>query len=147
MCFSITANTAAEECLIAGQSAVKTGDFEAGLIALQQGRNILTGSSNSQLILQLNTKIAEIHYQKGNYKETVDECEHILSILTPTAHSLEFLQALFYLIYSHIELKQLKQRNAIVKKWTGKLSAECTRCKCEWRCTQGMIYYAICRNR
>lgn len=126
--FSSTNTRTAEECLELGLAASKTGEFDTGLTALQRGRNILVGSSSWEMYLQLSCVVAEIHFQRGNYENTMETCQHILSTWTPTAHSLFLLRALFYLINSHIAHKQFSYvSNA--QEWTGKFIAECSHCQ------------------
>lgn len=62
-----------------------------------------------------------------------------------TAHSLVFLRALFYLVYSHNKLKQYSQAIAVVKEWSGKLLPECSRCQCVLLCTKGLTF--ISKNK
>lgn len=145
--FSITTINEAEECLKTGQIASKNGDFDAALTELQRGTSILKGSNNWELYLQLSGTIAETHYQRGKYEDTVDVCQHILSIWTPTSHSLEFLQALFYLIDSYFQLEQHSHGDAEEEKWADKLIAECSRCQCTRLCIEGLICYYKGRNK
>lgn len=138
--FSNTSYNEAEECLKVGLSVSKTGEFETGLTELQRGRNILKGSNNWELYIQLSCTIAEIHHQRGHYKDTVEVCEHILSTWTPLVHSLEFFKALFYLIHSHIKLKQSSQGCSEWEKWAEKLITDCSHCQCISLCIEGIIF-------
>lgn len=69
-----------------------TGDFNTGMTELQRGRNLLRGWRNWGLYQQLSCALAEINFQVGQYEVTVEICQHILSIWTPTAHSLVFFK-------------------------------------------------------
>lgn len=139
--FSNAEKNEIEECLAVGLSVNLTGDFETGLAELQRGRALLAGSTNWELYIQLSNSMAEIYSQRGNYEETVEVCRLILNAWTPSAHSLEFLRSLFYLIDSHFSLQQYAQGIALGEEWTGRLIADCSRCQCVLLCTEGIIFY------
>lgn len=140
--FSITTRNEVEKCLAVGLSVSITGDFDIGLIELQRGRDLLAGSDNWELFLQLSNAMAEIHLQLSNYEETVEICQLILNTWTPTAHSLEFLRALIYLICSHHLLDQFSLGIAAGDEWAEKLIVECPHCHWLRLCVKGLIIAA-----
>lgn len=105
-----------------------TGDFDTGLAELQRGTNLLSGSDNWELFLQLSCTIAEVHFQRGHFENTLEVSEHILSFWTSSDHNIVFFQALFYLIFSHYRLEQLLQGLSAMIEWTEKLIVDCSLC-------------------
>lgn len=136
---STTANEA-EGCLIAGQAAYQTGDFEKAVEELHRGADLLIDFEYCELYLQLRNALAETYHQTIRYQDAVSVCQHTLSTWSSNFPSYEFYRALFCLSDALIELGQDAEGYAAVEEWTEKLTPDSPRSQCEFLCIQACIF-------
>lgn len=76
------------------------------------------------LSVQVRTALAETYFQAGMWRDVIEECTPILQTWQNSAAGVEQLRALFFLTYSHYQLNQHLEGNAVVDQWTERQDAE-----------------------
>lgn len=98
--------------------------------AEREFRRGLTLHPSVELSIELNNALAEVFFQAGMWKETIEVCMHTLNTWGESAYLFELLRTLYFLANAHCWLGQNKQGLTLANHWTKKLSGDSERSRC-----------------
>jgi len=117
---SVQGGEDAELSLQLGLMYAHFGRRQEAEVELKRGLHPEFDPANS-LSVQVRTALAECYFQRGTWRDVIEECRPILQTWKGSAADIELLKALFFLVYSHYQINQRSEGDAVMDQWTWQL--------------------------
>lgn len=119
-----------EVCLHLGTVLSHFGERAQAEAVLKDGGRIAALDGGSELAMQLGNALAELYFQSGRWRETVEVCQRILDTCSSSRYNVELLKALFFITNAYYWLADFDSGKMLARYWIDLLADSDPHSKC-----------------